>query len=455
MLAFVLVSLALSAGVEPRVYALDAGLDVWDVSIADFNGDKRGDIAAICADPVSRPVKKQLALFLADEQGAYPAKPTVIQQLDPLVGALFTAEVSGAAPVEIAAVSADGCKAFGLSDGKLSVVRDIPFVSLYPSGSKQPAFLEKAAIDLNGDGLDEWLAPMPMGFDVRNAEGLLASVHCDVDSGVRTGSGMEISNKYPACKAFELPGQKSKAIAFLSDENADFAFGEGWGETKRFKIPINLDDKWDTSADMNDINGDGFPDLIVTQTQGTINLSVLTQVYIATGPMEYPNEPNARFESKGSFAAPILKDVNGDKKLDVVFINIPFGVKFFVNYFMFKQVGVDLQIYLYNGTGFGKKPDYSTSVSIAAPDGKEQNAYVLGDFNGDGNTDAAFGAGADKLLLHGGGDVKFISPKPYASITVPSFGVARACKLNDNAAEDIVIIHPGIKNKERIEVLVF
>lgn len=455
MLAWVVVSLAMGAAAEPRVFALNAGLDVWDIAVADFNGDKHGDILAICADPLSSPVKKQLALFLADDTGGYPAKPTLVQALDPVVGALFTAEVTGQAPVEVLAASAGGCKAYGYSEGQLKVVRDIAFVSLYPSGSKEPAFLINAAVDLNGDGLDEWLAPMPQGFDVRNADALLASVHCDVESGVRTGSGMQISNRYPAYKSFALPNSKNKALAFLSGENADFAFGEQWGETRRFKIPVNLGDKWDTSSDMNDINGDGVPDLVVTQTQGTINLSVLTQVYIAKGPMDYPNEPTAKFESKGSFAAPILKDVNGDKKLDMVFINIPFGVKFFVNFFMFRQVGVDLQIYLYNGNGFGKKPDYSTSVSIAAPDGKEQNAYVLGDFNGDGNTDAAFGAGSDKLLLHAGGDVRFISPKPYATVTVPSFGVARAFKLNDNAAEDIVIIHPGIKNKERIEALVF
>jgi hypothetical protein len=171
--------------------------------------------------------------------------------------------------------------------------------------------------------------------------------------------------------------------------------------------------------------------------------------------MEYPDKPTATFETRGSFTAPILKDVNGDKKLDLVFINIPFGVKFFINYFVWRQVSVDLQIYLFNGAGFGAHPDYETSVSIAAPDGKEQNAYVLGDFNGDGKTDAAFGAGADKLLLYAGGDVRFISSKPYLTLNVPAFGVARAYKLNGNAAEDIVLFHPGITGKERIEVLVF
>ena len=206
---------------------------------------------------------------------------------------------------------------------------------------------------------------------------------------------------------------------------------------------------------MDDINDDGMPDLIVTQTQGTINLKALTQVYLAQGPMTYSETPTATFESRGSFAAPILKDVNGDKKLDIIFVNIPFGVKFFVNLFVWKKLGVDLQIYLFDGAGFATKPDFSTSLSIDAPEGKEQAAYALGDFNGDGKTDAAFGAGPEQLLLHAGGSGKFISPKPYMTLKVPAFGVARPYDLNGNAAEDIVVFHPGIKLKERIEVLVF
>ncbi len=79
----------------------------------------------------------------------------------------------------------------------------------------------------------------------------------------------------------------------------------------------------------------------------------------------------------------------------------------------------------------------------------------MGDFNGDGKTDAAFGAGRDKLMIHAGGDAKFISPKPYLTLTVPAFGIARPYKLDDNKSEDIVIYHPGIARKENIELLVF
>ncbi|MCC6490058.1 MAG: VCBS repeat-containing protein [Candidatus Hydrogenedentes bacterium] len=455
MTSFAIAGLLLFAAGEPRIFSLDAGVSVWDVATLDVNGDNRGDVVAICCDELSDPLNKYLAVFLADDSGGYASTPALKTRIDPSVGAFFEAEIDGTPPKEILAANSDGATSLGYKDGELKTLMEFPFVSMFPTGSREPGFLKGAAEDLDEDGIDEWFVPMPSGFSIRNSKGPLADIRCDVKSNIRTGSGISISSRYPAYHAFEQGEGRRKGIAFLSDEFADFAYGDGWTQHKRFKIPVNLDDKWDTSANMEDINADGMPDLIVTQTQGTINLKALTQVYLAEGTMAYPDKPTATFESNGSFAAPMLKDVNGDKKLDLVFINIPFGVKFFVNLFVWRKLGVDLEIYLYTESGFATKPDYTTSVSIDAPDGKEQSAYALGDFNGDGNTDAAFGVGRDKMLLHAGGDVRFISPKPYLTLTVPAFGVARARDLNGNAAEDLIIFHPGITGKERIEVLVF
>lgn len=455
MLSLAVVGMALFAADTPRIYALDAGTSVWDVTAFDVNGDGKGDIVAVCCDENSEPLKKFVAIFLADESGAYSSAPSSTVPIDPSLSVLFPADIDGNGTKELAAASAEGLVAFGYSDGTLAPVFEAKFMSLFPSGTREPNFLKDTAQDIDGDGIDEWFVPMPTGFALRNPKGELAQIRCDVSSGIRTGSGMYVSNKFPAYHPFAVDGQDVKGIAFLSDEYADFAYGADWKQKERFKIPVKLGDKWDTSSNMEDFNGDGLPDLIVTQTQGTINLKALTQVYFAQGPMKYGDEPTAKFESNGSFAAPLVKDVNGDKLLDIIFVNIPFGVRSIVNFFMWHKLGVDLQIYVNNGTGFGAKPDFTTSVTIEAPDGKEQSAYCMGDFTGDGKTDAAFGAGKEKLMLHAGGDAKFISSKPYLTLDVPAFGVARAYKLNDNAAEDIIIHHPGISRKEKIEVLLF
>ncbi|GMW03968.1 MAG: hypothetical protein AMXMBFR84_51020 [Candidatus Hydrogenedentota bacterium] len=452
-------SLALLMGLAtvsaPAVQSLKCALPVWDVTVADINGDDRKDILAFCSDPAASPQVKSIAVFFSQEDGSYNPAPDFVLPLQPRNGTAFIANLDGSGPAELAVADAEGITAYGYWDGKLKDVMELPFTSLFPSFCREPAFMSESSLDLDGDGKDEWLAPMPGGFAVRNMNGLLANVPCDVTSTIRTGSSMSISNRYPAFAAFKFDGQAGKALMFLSDENADFAYGDNWSQTRRFEVPVNLDDKWDTSAKMYDINQDGLPDLVITQTEGTINLKALTQIYIAKGPMEYPSSPTVTFESKGTFAAPLLKDVDGDKNLDLVFLNIPFGVKFFVNLFVWKNLGVQVAVHVFKEGTFQVKPDFVTDLSIEAPDGKEQAAYCLGDFTGDGRLDAAFGIGRTELVIHEGMPDRFISGRPVQTHTVPAFGIARVYDLNGNKAEDIVIFHPGITGKDQIEVLLF
>jgi hypothetical protein len=443
---------ALSAG---EVISLDCGAAVWDVAAHDLNGDGRTDLAAFCADPNADPAVKELVLFFADEQGRYSTTPITRLPVDVRVGTAFFANVDGEGPVELVAAHAEGATIYGNTDGVIGVREDLIHMSLFPSYTSEPSFLHDAAFDVDNDGVDEWLAPFPGGYRLRNANEELASLRCDVNSTIRRGSALYINNRFPDYDTFDVEGQSTKTLAFLSDEYADFAYGPDWAQHKRFKIPVQLGDNWDRTAKMHDIDRDGVPDLVVTQTSGTINLKALSQVYLASGPMEYPSEPTATFNSKGSFAAPMLKDIDGDEDLDLVFINIPFGVRFFVNYFVWQKLTARIDIHLFDEGKFPSKPNYSTTLSIDAPDGKELVAYELGDYNGDGYLDAAFGEGRDRLHIHHGVKGEFVASKPSESYDVHAFGIARTRDLNGNDSDDLIIYHPGIDNSERIEVILF
>ena len=474
---FVMAVLAVAVP-SPHVFALEAGASVWDVRPVDIDGDGLGEILALCCDDTDGTLEKHVAVFKADALGNFPSKPSFEVALDPSVGAMFVAEVDGAAPVELVAVNAEGATVFAYRNGGLEAVQTVAFWSLYPSMSRKPAFVDKAALDLDGDGIDEWLVPMPTGYAVRNVDRLRCLVECDVDGSMRTAGSMVITNRLPACHAFDCwpasgaapdeqtaPAQTGKGLAFLSDSCADFAYGQDWGERARFAIPLELDDKWESSAQMHDFDNNGLPDLLVTQMQGTINLKGMTQIYMASpaassaagtpAPPCYPAAPSTKFDSKGSLAAPIVKDVNGDEKLDIVFLNVQWGLKFFVNIFVFKKLNVDLHIHLFHEDGFRQEPDFRANASIEAPDGNEQTAYALGDFNGDGYIDIAFGSGREKLDIHTGSATRFISAKPWASVELPAFGVARVHDIDGNGTEDLIIHHPGIRRKEFIEVVVF
>ncbi len=454
MIATMLMVLSAVAG-EAHAYALQAGAPVWDVAIDDVNGDGLKDIYALCCVEDSDPLQKTVALFLAEADGGYTPEPSICIGLEPAAGGLFLAETDGKAPKELVAIDSRGATIHGYADGAFHVVAQPRFMSLIPSGAREPMFLKSAAQDLDGDGIDEWLIPVPAGYQIRTPQDLLADVPCDVVSEIQRTPVLRIYHRLPAIQEFTLAGEKDKGVAFLSDSYADFAYGAGWKERKRFKVPGKVDEKWEATASMSDINGDNFPDLVVSQLKGAINIEMLTQIYIASGPFEYPPSPTVSFGSKGAIASPFIQDVNQDGHSDLVFVKVPIGVSTFVNYFLFKKLNMQVEAHLFDGQGYKAKPDFTQTLSLNAPDGREKIAYAMGDFNGDGLKDVLLSSGPDQLVVYSGSKDAFVSEKPWLSVAAPSFGTAQASDLNGDGRDDIVLYHPGISNKTRIEVVAF
>lgn len=439
----------------PTTYALANGLPVWDVATEDLNADGVKDLILLACDETSHPLKKEVAVFIATAGGQYPDKPTQVLPLDPRIGVLYFAENDGTAPRELIAAHARGANVFTYGGEGFTQSAAPAFFSLYPTGSKNPVFLGEGAADMNGDGKEEWLVPVPEGIELRHGEEVVAQLSCDMYSELRRGSSMYVYNRFPAILPYDIPGSGTKGLAMLSDEFADFSHGEGWGENWRFKIPVNLAEKWEASSKMDDLNGDGFPDLVVTQTRGTAKLEAQTQVYLANAPYSYPDKPTATFVSKGSLVSPAVKDVTGDGKMDVIIINVPFGVKNILNFFARGKVSADVDVYEYADGGFGDAPAFKTSLTMDAPEGREQTAYAMGDFNGDKHMDIAFSRAADALAIYYGDGKSLIGASPSVVVNVPSFGQARPVGLRSDERMDLVIFHPGGQNKSRVEVVLF
>lgn len=440
---------------EPVISRLETDKNVWDVEIEDLNQDGVQDILLLTCDEKSYPLEKSLDIFLATPEKTVPVKATGVLKLHESIGALFLAEVDGASPRELIAVHGLGATIYKWTNGAFVESGKSDFVSLYPSGAKEPLFLKKGATDLDGDGIDEWLIPVTGGFELRNADGLVERVSSDVVSEIRRGESTYIMHRLPAYMTFSLESQPHLGLAFLSDEFADFAYGNGWSEHWRYKVPLNLQDKWEANTKMDDVNGDNFPDLLISQTRGTVNLQALTQVYIADKPLSYPEVPTATFEYKGTIAISAFKDVDGDGMKDFITVRVPFGVKNFINFFVRGKLSVDAEVHLFDGKGFGDKPAFSSNLTMDAPDGREQVAYALGDFNGDGRLDLAYGASKEELSVYIGEPERFISRTPWKKLSLPSFGTARVYSLDDNAAEDLVMFHPGGNNAKKAEVIIF
>ncbi len=141
-----------------------------------------------------------------------------------------------------------------------------------------------------------------------------------------------------------------------------------------------------------DVNGDGKPDLIVGN-DGYTNNSIAVLLGNGDGTFQAAQHVTG---AQYSPLQPLLADVNGDGKLDIVAAS--YG-------------GSGILVYLGNGDGTFQSPTTASSLSSVY-------ALVGGDFNHDGKIDLAVsggGTGSNIDVLLGNGDGTFQSPVTYAS----------------------------------------
>lgn len=446
-----LIQIALA--VEPIHQPLTVAHDVWDVIAEDLNNDEQLDVIALYADQHDAQERKGIYVFLANTDGHYPEQPSVDFPLGESTGDAFLTRRNGNS--EIAVLTETGVTCYAVQDGQLIETDRCAMTSLFPLYTREPAFMRNVAFDLDADDSDEWVVPVIGGFEVWDAGEKQASLRSDMKSESSWLEGLSVTHNIPQVSVFDREDQSNKAIGLVGMRGVTFHFGENWEETRVHKFGDEHGDNWETRGVLDDINADGIPDLMITSTKGTADIEVRLQLYLANEELEFSSDPFFEMNSKGGLLVPGLVDLNGDDQLDLVVRDFQITVRNIVNFLIRKKITMKLSTHFFENGVLPEEESLSNSITMDISQDGEEAIHTYGDYNADGINELAVGTKRSALTISAITKNGALTKKPWATMDVSGFGIARTHDLDNSGTDDLIIIHPRGTHKKTIDVIRF
>jgi FG-GAP-like repeat len=193
-----------------------------------------------------------------------------------------------------------------------------------------------------------------------------------------------------------------------------------------------------------DVDGDGRADLILTKMTGRItDRHVATSVYLNRAG-NLPSQPVVRVEHDGFASTLLAQDLNGDGKRDLVLPLVKIGVRNLMSNLLTNRVDVSLLVHLYREPGiYPSAPDWTRSFTyqIDMSDGVVLQGVwpnIDGDFDGDGKADLLV-AGNDEIAVYLATPGTLFARDPAARMPVKTSPRMLVQDLTDNRHADIII----------------
>ena len=377
------------------------GISLSSVLVKDVNGDGKPDILATngCADNSCS--GGSVGVLLGNGNGTFQA-PISYNPGGEGSFSMAMADVNGDGKLDL--LVANTClNNSNCTNGTVGVLfgnGDGTFQPPVAYGAGGVDTFAVALADVNGDGkLD-----------------LLVANACNNNSSCNNGSvGVLLGNgdgTYQAATAYSSAGLYADAVAvgdINGDGNPDLVvtnecngnsctngtygvlLGNGDG-TFQAAVSYNSGGVTATSVALADVNGDGKLDLLLTN-QCSDNNCTTGQVVVMLGNGDGTFQTPVTYGTSGLYAGSLaVADINGDGKLDLIVTDQCESNSICNTGF--------LAVLLGNGDGTFQSP-----LTSAVPSPQSVSQLILADFNGDGHLDVASGAG--NFLLLGNGDGTF------------------------------------------------
>ena len=433
------------------------GLDTYSVAVGDVNADGKPDliVANWCA---SSNCNGSVGVLLGNGDGTFQAAVSYASGGDGAFS-VEVGDVNGDGKPDLVVANASGIGSVGVllgnGDGTFQTV-----VS-YGSGGRSP--ISVAMGDVNGDGKPDLVVSNECGSNNNCANGSVA---------VLLGNG---DGTFQAAPAYGSGGQGAQSVA-VEDVNGDgkpdlivasqyadnnyangsvsVLLGNGDGT---FQAAVSYGSGgWNAdSVAVGDVNGDGKPDLVVSNECISNNNCANGSVAVLLGNGDGTFQAAPAYGSGGQGAQSVaVEDVNGDGKPDLIVANVCISNNNCAN--------GSVSVLLGNGDG-----TFKAAVSYGSG-GYAALSVAVGDVNGDGKPDlvVANQSGSNNNnnangvvgVLLGNGDGTFQTAVSYGSggqiadsVAVgdvngdgkPDLVVANKCVSNNNCANGVVSVLLG------------
>jgi len=234
---------------------------------------------------------------------------------------------------------------------------------------------------------------------------------------------------------------------FLRNDNGSFA------TQPSFFIPLEfISDRDHTRGSgslvtkARDINGNGRLDLVITHVEGSFTDTVTTTyIYRNRDGGWNMAEPDERFVSQGTLSSDLLLDLDQDRVLELVRVQLEFSVLEVVELLLTRKLDVRIDIHRLQDGRFGAKPwskkklNTGFSFETFRPKGFMPTGRV--DLNADGMLDFVTSANGKGIEVYLGG-----SNGPFSKRTAiqkfPSAGIIRFADFDADGLLDFVLFDP-------------
>ncbi|HSG27678.1 MAG TPA: VCBS repeat-containing protein, partial [Candidatus Krumholzibacterium sp.] len=351
------------------ISTLSVADDLLHIISRDLDADGLSDILAIHRKGLEPDETRWLSVFLQSEGGSFSTAPDQSWEIDTMAVVVDTGQLDGDPAVEICYLSPDGVMYYDLIGDRFNTDPKMLIrtsgLTVFPSKRRIPAvdFVK----DWNDDGVEEVgifrfegisiFSPGQAGSFTREnriSVELLTNMYGSRMVGEEDEvSGLRASFSFPATRLIDHDNDGRKdLIAVRGDRLVVYPMLENGEFAEKPSVDMMFDvrtqqEKIENTAFaqtvVDDLNNDGFADAVVTKqsSRGLSNFRCAINIYY--GRVEgFRDTPDQVIISEGSASeATILRDVNGDGRLDMILPSIEISIKSIVRFLLTRSVPIN------------------------------------------------------------------------------------------------------------------